>query len=135
MMPTIALIKSLMGMKTEGKGSLGQVMVLLRMARLLRILRLVRLIKSIPPLFNLVVGIMQAMQGMMWVMVLTVLLLYTFALLGVKLISHGIVFGGTAPPTAENVFPTVAQGTFVLFKAMNGDWGAIEPLFGINIVF
>jgi len=64
-----------------------------------------------------------------------VLLLYTFALLGVKLISHGIVFGGTAPPAAENVFPTVAQGTFVLFKAMNGDWGAIEPLFSINIIF
>merc|ERR1740138_2013786 len=117
MMPAIALIKMLMGIPSHGKGNLGQIMMMLRMARLLRILRLVRLIKSIPPLFNLVVGIMQAMQGMAWVMVLTVLLLYTIALLGVKLISHGIVFGGKAPLAAEAVFPTVCQAGFVLFKA------------------
>jgi len=116
-------------MPVSGKGNLGQIMMMLRMARLLRILRLVRLIKSIPPLYTLVVGIIKAMQGMMWVMVLTVLLLYTFALLCVKLVGHGLVFGGEAPPIVEGVFPTVTQSFFVLFKAMNGDWGSIEPLF------
>jgi hypothetical protein len=121
----------MLGMPTGGKSSLGQFMMILRLARLLRILRLVRLIKSIPPLYTLVVGIIQAMQGRIWVMVLTIVVLYAIGLLCVKLIGHGLVFGGEAPMEVQEIFPTVTQACFVLFKAMNGDWAAIEPLFEV----
>jgi voltage-gated sodium channel len=133
MMPTIAFIKFLMGEKQGGSGNLGQVMMMLRMARLLRILRLVRLVKNIPPLYTLVVGIVQAMQGMMWVLVLTFVLLYAFALLGVKLVGHGLAFPGSdgAPEDVMCVFPSVFDSMFVLFKAMNGDWSALTPLFHV----
>merc|ERR1712216_283245 len=129
LMPAIALVKVLMGEKSGGHGNMGQIMTMLRMARLLRILRLVRLIKSIPPLYTLVVGIVEAFQGMMWVMVLTVLVLYVFSLLGVKLVGHGLLFGGTTPPSCSHVFPTGLDSGFNLFKAMNGDWEALTPLF------
>jgi len=131
LMPMISVVKHLLGEKSTGEsGSMGQVMMILRMARLLRILRLVRLVKSIPPLYTLIVGIVQAMQGMGWVLVLTTVLLYAFALLGVKLVGHGLLFGD-APVDQEvlDVFPTVFQSMFVLFKSMNGDWEALEPLF------
>lgn len=127
-MPSITIIKMLLGLPTGGKGGIGPIMNMLRMARLLRILRLVKLVKSIPPLFTLVVGIVQAFQGMMWVMVLTVLLLYIYSLLGVKLIGHGLVFGGEAPIAIAAVFPSVMDSLFVFFKAMNGDWEALTPL-------
>lgn len=127
-MPAISLVKMMLGIPESGKGGLGPVMNMLRMARLLRILRLVKLVKSIPPLFTLVVGIVEAFQGMMWVMVLTVLLLYISSLLGVKLIGHGLVFGGEAPLAIAAVFPSVMDSLFVLFKAMNGDWEALTPL-------
>lgn len=129
LMPAIDLIKMLMGQPTGGKGSLGQVMMMLRMARLLRILRLVRLVKNIPPLFQLVVGIANSMQGMVWVVVLTVVILYAMSLLGVKLIGRGLLLGPDADPEVMAVFPNIFDSFFVLFKAMNGDWGSLEPLF------
>merc|ERR1712157_517197 len=104
------------------------IMMLLRMARLLRILRLVRLVKNIPPLFILIVGIAQAMQGMMWVVVLTMVLIYAMSLLSVKLIGHGLILGADAPPDVTDVFANVPDSFFVWFKAMNGDWGAFEPV-------
>lgn len=110
---------------------MGQIMMMLRMARLLRILRLVRLVKNIPPLFVLVVGIMQAMQGMMWVLVLTCVVLYALSLLAVKLIGHGLAFPNGAPNDVKAIFPSVFKSMFCLFKAMNGDWSALEPLFAV----
>jgi len=89
----------------------------------------VRLVKSIPPLYTLIIGIIQAMQGMSWVLVLTALVLYAFALLGVKLIGHGLVLGPNAPQEVKDVFPYVLQSMFVLFKSMNGDWEPLSPLF------
>lgn len=130
LMPGVHLIQALMGMQTHGKGSFGEIMQILRMARLLRILRLVRLVKNIPQLFTLIVGIMQAMQGMFWVLVLTVVFLYAFALLAVRLVGRGLVFGGEAPPEVVNIFPNVPQSMFVLFALMiQGDPAALEPLF------
>merc|ERR1719506_2630079 len=116
-------------MKTTDLFDVGELMTTLRMARLLRILRLVRLVKSIPPLFTLIVGILQAMQGMAWVLVLTAVFLYAFALLAVRLIGHGLLFGGRAPPEVAAIFPNVPQSMFVLFKVMNGDMEPVEPLF------
>merc|ERR1719446_1561000 len=116
-------------MKSSQSIDIGDLMTTLRMARLLRILRLVRLVKNIPPLFTLIVGILQAMQGMAWVLVLTAVFLYAFALLSVRLIGHGLVFGGNAPPEVAQIFPTVPQSMFVLFKVMNGDTEPVEPLF------
>jgi hypothetical protein len=130
-MPALDTIKMLMGQKSGGKGNLGQVMMMLRMARLLRILRLVRLVKNIPPLFTLIVGIAQAMQGMMWVVVLTIVVLYAFSLLGVKLIGQGLLLGPEPQEDVVAIFPSVFDSFFVLFKAMNGDWGSLEPLFEV----
>lgn len=128
MMPSIELVKEMMGMESGGSGNMGQIMTMLRLARLLRILRLVRLVKNIKPLFNLVAGIMQAMQGMGWVLLLTLVTLYTFALLGVRLIGHGLVFGGE-PPVEAAVFRGVLESMFVLFTIMNGDLSPLEDLF------
>lgn len=129
MMPMLTLVQKMMGAEHTAKLDVGEIMTTLRMARLLRILRLVRLVKNVPPLFTLIVGIMQAMQGMAWVLVLTAVFLYAFALLGVRLIGHGLLFGGRAPPDVAAIFPSVPQSMFVLFKVMNGDTDSVEPLF------
>jgi voltage-gated sodium channel len=133
MMPAIDVVQSLLGMPSSPSGQVGQFMVLLRMARLLRILRLVRLVRSVPPLFTLIVGIVQAMQGLMWVLVLTAVVLYVFSLLAVKLIGHGLLFGGPefVPDDVRGIFPSVCQSMFVLFMAMNGDPEWLEPAFQI----
>jgi hypothetical protein len=101
------------------------------MMRLLRILRLVKLVKNIPPLFNLIVGIITAMQGMIYVLILTVVLLYAFAILAVHLIEEGIVFGGECPEAVRGIFDTVPNSMFVLFNVMNGDQGTLGPLLEI----
>merc|ERR1719379_1987392 len=121
LMPALNLIETLMGREPQDSAQMGDIMTTLRMARLLRILRLVRLVKNIPPLFTLIVGILQAMQGMAWVLVLTAVFLYAFALLCVRLVGHGLLFGGRAPPEIGEIFPSVPQAMFVLFKVMNGD--------------
>jgi len=125
------------GGKRHGSKSqeISQVMNLLRMARLLRILRLVRLIKNIPPLYNLVVGVAKAMQGMGWVMVLTSVVLYVCALLGVKMLGpHGLMWGeegeATVPADVTSAFPDIFGGIFNLFKVMNADMSPMEGLFG-----
>lgn len=129
LMPCVSIVQELMGMKSGQAFDVGEIMTTLRMARLLRVLRLVRLIKNIPPLFTLIVGIIQAMQGMAWVLVLTCVFLYAFALLSVRLVGHGLLFGGQAPEEVAAIFPTVPQSMFVLFKVMNGDTEPVEPLF------
>lgn len=131
MMPATVFINDLLhgGVKHHEKSQMGQFMMLLRMARLLRILRLIRLIHGIAPLYQLIVSIIKAMQGIFWVLVLTIVVLYIFALLAVRLISHGIVFGGTAPDDVAAIFPTVPEAIFVLFNMMNGDDSALGPLF------
>jgi len=129
MMPLITLAQKLAGVQHTAKLDVGEITQTLRMARLLRILRLVRLVKNVPPLFTLIVGILQAMQGMAWVLVLTAVFLYAFALLGVRLIGHGLLFGGRAPDEVAAIFPSVPQSMFVLFKVMNGDTDMVEPLF------
>merc|ERR1719215_2120882 len=108
-------------------------MTLLRTARLLRILRLVRLVRGIPPLFLLIIGILEAMRGMFWVLVLTSVVLYVFGLLSVKLLGHGLVFGGpdATPDVIKSTFPDVPQSMFVLFMAMIGEISYVEPLFEI----
>jgi len=136
LIPMYALVQVLMGGSSSDKPDIGQVMMMLRLARLLRILRLARLIKSIPPLYVLIQGIAKAMQGMVWVVVLTALLLYICALLGVKLVGHGLVFGGKehVPGDMAEVFPDVLNSMFVLFNLMNGSTGSVEPLLKLPIM-
>jgi len=129
MMPGIQMVQIMLSMEPMQPSKLGNVMMLLRMARLLRILRLVRLIHSIPPLYQLIISIALALKGMLWVLVLSFIILYIFALLAVRLISHGLVFGGEAPEDVAAIFPTVPQSIFVLFQVMNGDTDMLEPLF------
>merc|ERR1712187_523922 len=71
------------------------------------------------------------MQGMMWVLALTAVILYVFSLLAVKLIGHGLIFGGPdhVPDGMEGIFPNVLQSMFVLFMAMNGDPEFLQPMF------
>lgn len=129
LLPSITIFQTIVTGKQAKPLQLGQGIVLLRMARLLRILRLVRLVKSIPPLFNLMQGVFSSLQGMSWVFVLTVVVLYAFSILAVRLIGdNGLVFGGTAPDQARGIFPSIMDSMFVLFKVMNGDGGSVEPL-------
>lgn len=80
----------------------------------------------------LVVGILQAFQGMTWVMVLTFVTLYTFALLSVRLIGHGLIFGGPDDmPEEAKVFTGMFDAMFILFKTMNGDVSDVQPLFEV----
>lgn len=131
-MPTITFFDAMMlGIHSDHGNNIGQVMMLLRMLRLLRLLRLVRLVKNIPPLFNLVVGIVKAVQGMIWVLLLTATFLYTCSLLCVHLFGHGLVFDGEPPEEVSSIFPNVFQSFFILFKLMNGDGDALEPLFSL----
>jgi len=132
MMPAVSLVRHLMGQHVVHEGHMGLAMSMLRMARLLRILRLMRLIKSIQPLYKLAVGIMQAMQGMMWVMCLTIVVLYAFALLGVRLIRDGLIFDGVVPLDVQQIFVSVPDSIWVFFMMMNGDAGALQPLFAVK---
>merc|ERR1719464_1000434 len=75
----------------KGGMSLGQVMMLMRMLRLMRILRLLKLIKAVRPLYILVAGVLAAIQGVMWCLVLTLMVLYTMAILATRLIGHGLL--------------------------------------------
>lgn len=127
-MPAMALIQRLNGKESRKSGNLGHFMVMLRMARLLRILRLVRLVKNIEPLYTLIDGIVKAMQGMGWVMVLTITVLYVCAILGVKLVGHGLVIGSDAPEEVYDTFPTIPDSMFNLFMVMNADLSSMEDL-------
>jgi len=102
---------------------------LLRMLRLLRILRLVRVLKSFKPLYKLAIGIMQAMQAMQWVVVLTLLLLYSCAILFRSLVGHGLMPGTDVSAEARNIYSSVFESFFLLFWVMNGDQEPFEPLF------
>lgn len=138
--PAIGMVKELLGVPVDKHASnMGQVMIMLRMARLLRLLRLVRLIKKIKPLFHLVMGIVQALQGMSWVLLLTAVLLYAFSLLAVRLVGHGLIFGGEAPEDVAEVFPAILPSMFTLFMVMNGNFGYLQPLFdalpGTELIF
>lgn len=134
MLPCMVIVEELYTGKQVEKVRLGEGVVLLRMARLLRILRLVRLIKNIPPLFNLIMGVLASVGGMMWVIVLAAVLLYAFAILAVRLIGHGLVFGHDPPEDvseAQETFPSVPESMFVLFRVMNGDATPLFPLFAV----
>mmetsp|Transcript_57649 Transcript_57649/g.137100 ORF Transcript_57649/g.137100 Transcript_57649/m.137100 type:complete len:678 (-) Transcript_57649:123-2156(-) len=135
MLPGISFMLDLCGLSNGDfttSGNMGAVMSMLRIARLLRILRLIRLIKSVPELYSLAMGILESMRGMMWVLVLAFVVLYIFALLSVRLIRDGIIFGGKehTPPEVEAIFPSIHQAVWVFFVVMNGDPTDLEPLFG-----
>ena len=51
--------------------------------------------------------IIQAMQGMVYVLILTVVMLYAFAILAVRLVGDGLIFGGECPEAAQGIFDTV----------------------------
>jgi len=136
MFPAYDLVVSFVGEREHAPiiaSSLGDVMSMLRMARLLRILRLARLIKNIPPLYKLVVGIAKAMQGMAWVMLLTGMVLYICALVGVRLAGPGGLIWGDDPEAyvevANSAFPDIYGAVFNLFKVMNADMSPMSLLF------
>eukprot|EP00928_Gymnodinium_smaydae_P030939 TRINITY_DN22864_c0_g1_i1.p1 TRINITY_DN22864_c0_g1~~TRINITY_DN22864_c0_g1_i1.p1 ORF type:complete len:705 (-),score=153.18 TRINITY_DN22864_c0_g1_i1:50-2164(-) len=124
-------------------GEVGQVVLLVRMLRLLRILRLVRLVKAVQPLYILALGVVEAMQSMFWVLVLTLVALYTFAILITRMIGHGELLGANADgggagtemmdeheeDVRSRLFSNVFVSMFTLFAIMNGqDWPDVEPL-------
>lgn len=128
LMPILTLAQEELGYEVpKNSPSARHELAMLRMARLFRILRLVKLIKNIPPLFTLLVGMVQAMWGMVWVLVLTTILLYSAALLAVKLVGHSMI--GNVPEEVRSIFPNVPESMFVLFMAMNGNAGHLNALF------
>mmetsp|Transcript_46386 Transcript_46386/g.108006 ORF Transcript_46386/g.108006 Transcript_46386/m.108006 type:complete len:708 (+) Transcript_46386:62-2185(+) len=135
LLPFAGLVAELAGNPASApmtdSGQMGSLASLLRIARLLRILRLVRLIKSIPELYQLSMGILWSVRGMMWVLVLAFVVLYVMALLGVRLVRDGIIFGGEdmTPPEVKAIFPSIHQSIWEFFVVMNGDASAMEPLF------
>eukprot|EP00448_Togula_jolla_P021600 CAMPEP_0170588242 /NCGR_PEP_ID=MMETSP0224-20130122/10725_1 /TAXON_ID=285029 /ORGANISM="Togula jolla, Strain CCCM 725" /LENGTH=613 /DNA_ID=CAMNT_0010911945 /DNA_START=67 /DNA_END=1908 /DNA_ORIENTATION=- len=129
LVPIIIFVKEEMGLSMERSGRIGQLFMVLRVARLARILRLVRLVKGIPELFSLILGIGKAMAGMSWVVVLVMAVLYIFALLGVKLVGHGLAFSEVAPQEVHDTFPNIRDAMFNLFLAMNADMSLLMPLF------
>jgi len=110
---------------------IGQAMLLMRMLRLLRILRLLRLVKAIKPLYILALGIVEAMQSMFWVLVLTLMALYTSAILLTRMVGYGAMVEDPAdiPKKAQSMFDSVFTSMFTLFAIMNGqDWPELGPL-------
>eukprot|EP00927_Polykrikos_kofoidii_P084899 TRINITY_DN9083_c0_g1_i1.p1 TRINITY_DN9083_c0_g1~~TRINITY_DN9083_c0_g1_i1.p1 ORF type:complete len:695 (-),score=159.56 TRINITY_DN9083_c0_g1_i1:138-2129(-) len=101
---------------------------ILKPARLLRVMRAARLVKAIPALYSLLAGIYRAMMGMFWVLMLMLVFLYLTAILSVKLISDGVVFGGNAPQEVKDAFPSASRAFFVLFTLVGGDRSSIEPV-------
>ena len=65
----------------------------------------------------------------MWVFLLALLVLYAFGILCTQLIGHRLLVT-TAPEDVVEIFPTVGESMFVLFKVMNADTEILEPLFG-----
>lgn len=132
MMPIIAMVESLVaGHEIQHSTKLGHLIQLLRLMRIVRILRLVRLVRAVRPLYKLMTGVIEAVQGMQWVMILTVLLLYAFSLLATRLVGHGLLFGGLshAPKGTRELFPSVPESMFLLFRVMNGSQSDLDPFF------
>mmetsp|Transcript_11131 Transcript_11131/g.27858 ORF Transcript_11131/g.27858 Transcript_11131/m.27858 type:complete len:706 (-) Transcript_11131:108-2225(-) len=136
-------------------GTWSNTMRFVQMLRLLRVIRVTRILRKVPQLYALLSGVFQAMQGMSWVMLLTLLVLYTCALVGVKLVGprgiitsmgdavqhktvstrrlhgHGGV-GGAGDAGLDgpaSAFPSLLDAMFNLFKVMQMDLSPMEPLF------
>eukprot|EP00446_Apocalathium_sp_SHHI-4_P084760 CAMPEP_0177474390 /NCGR_PEP_ID=MMETSP0369-20130122/22435_1 /TAXON_ID=447022 ORGANISM="Scrippsiella hangoei-like, Strain SHHI-4" /NCGR_SAMPLE_ID=MMETSP0369 /ASSEMBLY_ACC=CAM_ASM_000364 /LENGTH=474 /DNA_ID=CAMNT_0018949365 /DNA_START=1 /DNA_END=1426 /DNA_ORIENTATION=- len=71
---------------------------------------------------NLVMGMLAALQGLVWVLVLTLVTLYAAGILATRLVGQGLVFKGESQVDlhVRNVFNSVPQSMFILFKLMNG---------------
>eukprot|EP00928_Gymnodinium_smaydae_P013475 TRINITY_DN14912_c0_g1_i3.p1 TRINITY_DN14912_c0_g1~~TRINITY_DN14912_c0_g1_i3.p1 ORF type:complete len:677 (+),score=100.27 TRINITY_DN14912_c0_g1_i3:57-2087(+) len=110
--------------------NLGGTLAMFRIMRLLRVLRLVKLFRSIKPLYRLLVGVMEALQAMYWVLILTMIVLYGGAIVFTCLVGHGYLYGGAdkAPSEAIELFGTVPQSLFSLFKLMNGQITVVHPI-------
>lgn len=130
MLPGIAIVESMIsGNAIRYRSSIGKFITILRMLRLLRVLRLVRLVRQVPQLFNLLMGIARAMAGMVWVLVLTIVVLYFFALLAVQLFRDGLAYGSEgAPEDVQDLFNSVPVSIFVLFTVMDGHKSILDPL-------
>jgi len=120
------------GHHKSGGVSLSQLMMLMRLLRLMRILRLIKLVKSVRPLYVLVTSVTAAVQGVFWVLVLTLVTIYAIAILATRLIGHGVIFSEVHPDGVE-VFSTVPNSMFTLFRVMSGaesaeEAGAIDSL-------
>jgi len=115
----------------QHSNELGDILLLIRMLRLLRILRLLRLVKVVRPLYLLALGVIEAMQSMFWVLVLTLVTLYTVAILTTRVIGHGAMLDdpSSIPMETRKLFGTVPTSMFNLFVLMNGEeWRKVEPI-------
>lgn len=128
LLPIQRLTKNVVGKhSTSYSPDSGSLLPLLRMLRLLRILRLLRVLKNFKPLFHLSVGVLKAMQAIEWVLVLTIVLLYACAVLFTSLIGHGILGGPDVSSHARELFGSVVNSMFILFRIMNGDQTPMDP--------
>jgi len=103
-----------------------------KFSRLLRILRLLRLVKTVRPLYHLATGFMYAMQSMFWVLILTLVVLYGFALVATSFLGRHSKIDNIEDilPEQRRLFRNVLDSTFTLFGLMNGQyWQDVVPIF------
>jgi len=55
-------------------------------------------------------------------------LLYASGIIFTTLVGHGVMYDGTAPEDAQEVFATVPKSMFALFKVMNEDQSVVDPI-------
>lgn len=98
----------------DGGGSFGH---LVRMVRIVRVLRLVRLVKSVKPLYLLLSCVVESLRAMQWVLLLTMLILYGFAIFWTGLIGKGLIYPDQEVPEAvSDAFGAVWSSLFSLFS-------------------
>merc|ERR1719469_658083 len=72
----------------EGGVTSHRLLLILRIMRLLRVLKILELLKDIEPLHKLLRGIGAAADGVRYVLLLTVLVLYVFAIIATSLLGR-----------------------------------------------
>jgi len=129
-MPFYEIIRALISGQEETSSGLSHVVKLLRVLRLLRILRLARVFRKVQPLYKLLEGVMQAMQGIQWVLVLAFVVLYVFALVSATLVGHGLAGlpNSVLKQGQLSMLTRVPESLFLLFKVMNSDVEAVDPI-------
>jgi len=56
------------------------------------------------------------------------IMLYAASILFTTMVGHGLIYGGHPTEDAKELFGSVLQSMFVLFKLMSGDQGVVDPL-------
>jgi voltage-gated sodium channel len=106
----------------------------LRIVRISRVLRLLRLLRVFKELWLMIAGIMGSLRTILWAWALIVLIIYVFAIVGVRLVGRG---DDHSLPWVQEYFGGVMLGMFTYFQIMTLEgWADIaRPLVGLDDEF